>query len=168
MDCPSESKVAPHRIRGLNHDMHQKIDARWVVPRWQRIQELVSRHRHARDEGVILKEAVHALLGRSRCHTRQLRRVMRHAKSIEEGLEAVIEISAVDYGSRLFPSKEDHVEATGQLMRTMDDGNEAEATEPHHKKEGLQRSGHLDLAALENTFWKCLGLRLMELRLLGA
>jgi hypothetical protein len=93
---------------------------------------------------------------------------MRHAKSIEEGLEAVIEVSTVDYGSRLFPSKKDHVEATGQLMRTMDNGNKAEASEPHHKKEGLQRPAHLDLAALENTFRKCLGLRLMELRLLGA
>jgi predicted DNA-binding ribbon-helix-helix protein len=48
-------------------------------------------------------------------------------------------------------------------MRPVNNRNEAETAQPHDKEKRLERSGHVDLAALENPFWQRVTLGLVEL-----
>ena len=99
---PSEAEVCPHWKSGLNRDMYQKFNSRWrFCTDW--LQRLLCADRDSRNQRVIFKEAVHALVLAGGSDSGKFFNVMRHAQSVEQRLETIIQITPMpDYSPRLF------------------------------------------------------------------
>jgi hypothetical protein len=98
------------------------------------------RRQHMRSFGVagVIPESSYASCGIRRASNSVLRRLSRSPPW------------TID--PRLLSPEEDHVETARELMRPVNNRNKAETAQRHGKEEGLERSGHDDLATPKNAF----------------